>query len=103
MPVVGCVRWIKMENGHAEGDNGMDTLVFLISSMLFMMERNEIAEEIAYDAKWDIMDFETGACDDLLTPEDLILIRADIRKINDYFALHPELIQGIEEEKARME
>lgn len=85
-------------------ENGMDKLVLMITGMLFMIEHNDVEKDQAYGTKWDILDFETGNYDDLFTPEDLKLIKIDIKVINDYFATHLDLIKGVEaEHKAAQE
>ena len=39
------------------------------------------------------MFFESGEYDDLFTPEDLVLLKKDIKKIKDYLSEHPELLE----------
>lgn len=80
-------------------ENGMEKLCLMIAGMLFMMEHNEVKPDQAYGTKWDVLDFETGDYDDLFTPEDLKLIKADIKVINAYLATRPELIEGVEKER----
>lgn len=87
---------------HFEDDmneNGMEKFCLMLAGMLFMIEHNGVEIDQAYGTKWDILDFETGNYDDLFTDEDLILIKADIKVINDYLAKRPELIEGVEEER----
>ncbi|MDE6658601.1 MAG: hypothetical protein K2K01_00615 [Eubacterium sp.] len=74
-------------------ENGMGKFVAMIAGMLFMMEHNEVEADQAYGTNYDINDFETGEYDDLFTPEDLELIRADIKVIKDYLSKHPELLE----------
>lgn len=75
-------------------ENGMDKFVAMLAGMLFMIEHNEVEANQAYGTNWDINDFETGEYDDLFTPEDLKLIKADIRIIKDYLSEHPELVEN---------
>lgn len=74
-------------------ENGMDKFIAMIAGMLFMMNHNEVEADQAYGTNYDINDFETGEYDDLFTPEDLELIRADIKIIKDYLSKHPELLE----------
>lgn len=74
-------------------ENGMDKFIAMIAGMLFMIEHNEVETDQAYGTNYDINDFETGEYDDLFTPEDLILIKADIKVIKDYLKEHPELLE----------
>lgn len=73
--------------------NGMEKFVAMLSGMLFQIEHNDVDADIAYGVNYDINDFESGEYDDLFTPEDLVLIRADIKTIKDYLAKHPELLE----------
>lgn len=74
-------------------ENGMDKFIAMIAGMLFMMNHNEVEADQAYGTNHDINDFETGEYDDLFTPEDLKLIKADINIIKDYLSKHPELLE----------
>ena len=62
----------------------MDKSVGMICGMLFMIEHGEVDEPIAYNAAYDIADFETGEYDDLFTPEDLEMLKQDIQKVKEY-------------------
>ena len=95
------VRWLVREDGTVFGDNDMDKFIFLIACMLFMIHHDTTDEEIAFEVKWDIMDFETGDYDDMFTPEELVYLKADIRKINAYLDEHPHLIEGVAEARAK--
>ena len=95
------VRWLVHENDVVFDDNGMEKFAFLIACMLFMMDHNTMDDEIAFEVKWDIMDFETGNYDDMFTPEELLYLKADIRKINAYLSEHPHLIEGVAEARAK--
>ena len=74
-------------------ENGMEKFVKMISGMLFQIQKNDVEPDLAYGMNCDISDFETGEYDDLFTPEDLELIKADIKIIKDYLAKHPELLE----------
>ena len=74
-------------------ENGMDKFIGMIAGMLFMMEYKDVEADQAYGTNYDINDFETGEYDDLFTPEDLKLIKADIKIIKDYLSKHPELLE----------
>lgn len=95
------VRWLVREYEILFEDNYLDKFIFLIACMLFMMEHDTMDEEIAFEVKWDIMDFETGNYDDMFTPEELVYLKADIRKINAYLDEHPYLIEGVAEARAK--
>lgn len=95
------VLWLVREDDAKFGINGMNKFVFVISCMLFMMDHDTMDDEIAFEVKWDIMDFETGNYDDMFTPEELVYLKADIRKINAYLAEHPHLIEGVAEARAK--
>lgn len=94
----GC-SVIESVNGHyyhgfdtAMDENGMEKFVAMLSGMLFMIEHGEVEADQAYGTNYDINDFETGEYDDLFTPKDLKLIKADIKIIKDYLDKHPELL-----------
>ena len=74
-------------------ENGMDKFVAMLAGMLFMMEHDDVESDQAFGTNWDINDFETGKYDDLFTDDDLRLIKTDIKKIKDYLANHPELLE----------
>ncbi len=95
------VRWLVREDEGIFDNNGMEKFAFLIACMLFMIDHDTMDEEIAFEVKWDIMDFETGNYDDMFTPEELLYLKADIRKINAYLAEHPHLIEGVAEARAK--
>ena len=87
-------------NGHfyygfdySMDQNGMDKFVAMIAGMLFMMEHNDVEPDQAYGTNYDINVFESGEYDDLFTPEDLVLLKKDIKKIKDYLSEHPELLE----------
>ncbi len=90
---IKSVNAFFMDNEYYMDENGMEKFVAMITGMLFMMEHNDVEADQAYGTYYDIADFETGEYDDLFTPEDLKLIRADIKKIKDYLAEHPELLE----------
>ena len=73
----------------------MEKLIMLISGMLWAIEHGGIAdddpESLAYNVWLAIKDFSTGDYDDLFTPEDLVLVKQDIRTLLDYFDAHPSL------------
>jgi len=74
-------------------ENGMDKFIAMLAGMLFMIEYDDVNADQAYGTNYDINDFETGEYDDLFTPEDLKLIKADIKIIKDYLSKHPELLE----------
>ena len=92
----GSVNWLMEDASNDMDQNGMEKLVIVISAMLFMIEKDEVNPDIAYGAKWDILDFETGNYDDLFVSDDLKAIKADIKNINSYFEKHPEMAEGVE-------
>lgn len=99
--IIGAVNWNMQENSYYMDMNGIDKFVIMLASMLFLIEHKVTYLDIAYGVKWDILDFETGNYDDLFSPEDLHLIKKDIKKINDYLEEHPELIEGLEEDRRK--
>ncbi len=76
-------------------EEGMDKLVLLISGMLWAIEHGGIAdddpENLAYNVWFALEDFSTGDYDDLFTPEDLVLLKQDVKTLYDYFDKHPSL------------
>ncbi len=73
----------------------MEKFIMLVSGMLWAMDHGGIddddPEDLAYNV-WDVLkDFSTGDYDDLFTPEDLVLVKRDIKRIYDYFDEHPSL------------
>lgn len=73
--------------------NGMEKLVCMIAGLLFQIKHGEVDPDQAYGTNWDIRDFETGNYDDLMSEEDLIEIKKDIKIIKDYLEEHQELIK----------
>lgn len=97
--IQGCVNWLMEDASNDMSQNGMEKLIIVISSMLFMIAEDKVDPDVAYGARWDILDFETGNFDDLFRPTDLKAINDDIDIINSYFAKHPEMIEGVEEKR----
>lgn len=99
--VIGCVNWLMEDYSQSMDANGMEKFVIVLASMLFMIENESVDSDTAYGAKWDILDFETGQYDHLFKPEDLTLIRKDIKTINCYLNANPELIEGVVEDRTK--
>ena len=78
-------------------EEGMDKFIMLVSGMLWAIEHDGIAdddpESLAYNTWLALKDFSTGNYDDLFTPEDLILVKQDVKTLYDYFDKHP-LLKG---------
>ena len=78
-------------------EEGMDKFIMLVSGMLWAIEHGGIAdddpEDLAYNVWLALKDFSTGNYDDLFTPEDLILVKQDVKTLYDYFDKHP-LLKG---------
>lgn len=76
-------------------EEGMDKFIMLVSGMLWAIEHGGIAdddpEDLAYNVWLALKDFSTGNYDDLFTPEDLILVKQDVKTLYDYFDKHPLL------------
>lgn len=91
-----CVRSATvMYNSEDFDEEGMDKFIILVSGMLWAIEQGGIADDdpvsLAYNV-WDALkDFSTGNYDDLFTPEDLVLIKKDVKTLYDYFDKHPAL------------
>lgn len=101
--IIGCVKTEYNENDMVFSQNGMEKLVLVIAGMLFLIEHDEMDDRIAFSTKWDIMDFETGNYDDLFTLEDLAAIKKDVAILNEYYAKHPELTEGVEEKRRKVQ
>ena len=90
-----CVKNCLYENEPVTSESGMDYLVMLVAGMLFCIENGGIADDdpvdLAYNTWLAIQDFNTGEFDDLFRPDDLEELKADIKKIMDYFDQHPKL------------
>lgn len=78
-------------------EEGMDKFIMLVSGMLWAIEHGGIAdddpEDLAYNVWLALKDFSTGNYDDLFTPEDLILVKQDVKTLYNYFDKHP-LLKG---------
>lgn len=78
-------------------EEGMDKFIMLVSGMLWAIEHGGIFDEdpvdLAYNTWLALKDFSTGNYDDLFTPEDLVLVKQDIKTLYDYFDEHP-LLKG---------
>lgn len=75
-------------------ENAMEKFVLMITGMLFQIDKGVVEADLAYGTNYDISDFKTGKYDDLFTPEDLKLLKADIKTIEDYLSNHPELLEA---------
>ncbi|MBQ2942605.1 MAG: hypothetical protein IJD97_10265 [Clostridia bacterium] len=80
-------------------EHGMTKFALVLSGLLYMIEKNEVHRKHAFEVLWDILDFETGEYDDLFTPEDLKLIKADVKKVMDfinkkYLKENPDLMEN---------
>ena len=87
--------WIDYDLNYFFDERGMERLVIMIAGMIFCMEHGGISDndpvDLAYNVWLDIQDFNTGEFDDLFRPDDLKELKADIKKIMDYFDQHPKL------------
>ena len=90
---VKSVNAFFIDNEYYMDENGMEKFIKMLSGMLFQISKNDVETDLAYGTYHDIKDFETGEYDDLFTPEDLELIRADIKIIKEYLAEHPKLLE----------
>ena len=52
----------------------------------------DVEADQAYGTNHDIKDFESGEYDELFTPEDLKLIKEDIRIIKEYLSKNQHLL-----------
>ena len=91
-----CVRnWIDYNFVYDFDECGMERLVMLVAGMLYCIDNGGVADDdpvaLAYNVWLDIQDFNTGEFDDLFRPDDLKELKADIKKIMDYFDQHPKL------------
>lgn len=91
-PVIGVNASLAMFYDDMIDENGMDRVAVIVIAFIYEMERNDIDPDLAYAVNWHIEDFEAGDHDDLFTTDDLKLLKADIKRIKDYLAKHPELI-----------
>ena len=82
-------------------EHGMEKFAAILCGMLFEMQHNEVDEKLAFEAAWDILDFETGNYDDLFNDEDLALIKADIKTIKEYLKTQPELMEEVKEKRKK--
>ncbi len=73
--------------------NGMEKAIYVIASMLFQIEVDEVDEQLAYEAHCDVADLETGKYDYLFHEEDLPLLKADMKTIRSYLDQHPHLCE----------
>lgn len=101
--VIGSVNSVIEDCYILFEQNGMEKLILVIAIMLFLIEHDEMDDRKAFSSKWDLLDFETGNYDDLFTEEDLVAIKKDVAFINEYFAKHPELIEGVEEKRSKVQ
>ena len=80
-------------------EHGMTKFALVLSGLLYMIKKNEVHRKHAFEVLWDILDFETGEYDDLFTPEDLELIKTDVKKVMDfikekYLEENPDLLEN---------
>lgn len=78
-------------------EEGMDKFIILVSGMLWAIEHGGVEDDdpkdLAYNVWLALEDFSTGSYDDLFTPEDLVLVKQDVKTLYDYFDEHP-LLKG---------
>ena len=87
----------------AMDEHGMEKFVAILCGMLFEMQHNEVDEDLAYEAAWDILDFETGNYDDLFNDEDLALLKADIKTVKEYLKTQPKLMEDVKEKRKKFQ
>lgn len=92
LTAANCVNYELYDNYYVDL-NGVEKAIYIIASMLFQMELNEVDEQLAYEAHCDVADLETGKYDYLFTEEDLKLLKADMKIIRDYLNQHPSLCE----------
>ena len=90
LPPIDCVKTHVYQASHLFDECGMDKLVMLIAGLTFEIDHDGEEDEVAYNTWLAIQDFNTGNYDDLFTPEDLKLIKADVKRLCDWFDEHPE-------------
>lgn len=88
-----CVNRLLHDSDHWMDQNGMEKATYIIASMLFQMELNEVDEQLAYEAYCDVSDLETGNYDHLFSEKDLKLLKADMKTIRSYLNQHPALCE----------
>ena len=90
--VVGTLMTFYAEEFDEET---MEKFIMLVSGMLWAIEHGGIADDdpvdLAYNTWLVLKDFSTGDYDDLFTPEDLVLVKRDVKTLYDYFDAHPSL------------
>ncbi|MBQ2941621.1 MAG: hypothetical protein IJD97_05225 [Clostridia bacterium] len=74
-------------------EHGMTKFALILSGMLYEMKKDEFDDKQAFEAYWDILDFETGEYDDLFTPEDLALIKEDIKTVKNFIEQDATLVK----------
>lgn len=88
-----CVNRLLHDSDYWMDQNGMEKATYIIASMLFQMELEEVDEQLAYEAHCDVKDLETGGYDHLFSEEDLKLLNADVKSIREYLDQHPNLCE----------
>ena len=74
-------------------DHGMPKFALILFGVLYEMEKGVYDKDQAFEAYWDILDFETGEYDDLFTPEDLVLIKEDIKTVKNFIEQDATLVK----------
>ena len=80
--------WENDMNKH-----GMMKFAVILFGVLYEMEKGVYDKDQAFEAYWDILDFETGEYDDLFTPEDLVLIKEDIKTVKNFIEQDATLVK----------
>ena len=81
-------EWEEEMNEH-----GMSKFALILFGVLYEMEKGVYDKDQAFEAYWDILDFETGEYDDLFTPEDLVLIKEDIKTVKNFIEQDATLVK----------
>ena len=88
--VVNTVYYYKLEEELAE--NGVEKMMMMVAGLLYQIDRGKVTSDQAYETLWDIDNFETGGYEDLVSEEDLALLKKDFDFIHEYLSKHTYLL-----------
>ncbi|MBR2132920.1 MAG: hypothetical protein IJ955_10390 [Oscillospiraceae bacterium] len=88
--VVNTVFYYEFEEALLE--NGIEKMMLMVAALLYQIDRGKVDSDIAYETVWDIDNFETGGYEDLVSEEDLALLKKDFDFIHEYLSKHTYLL-----------
>lgn len=77
-------------------EGGMSKFFLFLVSTLFEIEKKDFRQDLAYTIFVSIKEFDAGLYDELIAPEDMPQVKADVETVKAYFAAHPKMSRMLE-------